>query len=580
MDSDKLIVKTENKIDVLGSEKKLSLKEKIALNRQKAKEEKERVQLINELHMHWANTMANIKCLNREKKTFTLHSVEVTNYGYKCRIYAPWGLALTELEKQKNSIESGVKCEFIVMIPAHNQFALVKFIKPEQVKCNEIPFKPLQLKPWEVYAGVDVSGEPVVFDVNKSPQILLAGQTRRGKNGSLDHMLVSWMHYCDEKEIQFYLFQCAKNDLIKYSECKQVRCYIERDLNKMVVALEYILKEMDRRSELFRPMMAKGDGNDNILHYNRKNKSEKLPYIYIVIDEFIELMPDNDLDDKDLKLKKNKILRYLQSIAQWGGSYGVNYIICHQKPEKALCPTFIKNQSSIRICFGFDDETCCQIVLGSGLMKMAHKLPPRKAFYSDNEKSGYLYTTDLREKIRPNLEKVIDPKHRTLFDDLEKLKKDFRIIQSNNPQTDNSGTVDLPNIEIPIDNIINIEERIKRTQDAQLKNNSKKSHPNDKEKETSATIVESIKEKTQENTHQLIIKKEEDIVPIKFDKVDPETNIKQVQELHENIKSIPNFVPYIDYSKFKNVKVTDQTKVSSKTEKPKKDRKESDDNKC
>lgn len=366
-------------------------KQKIVQNKEKLSEKKE----IDKLLKQFDDVFYSCKKFNSSWLTFTPSHIKKTSYGYSCRIYIPNGLCFEDLESVKKYIESNMSCIFQYEIPDHRQFVLAKIIKPDLVKCNETPFTPYKVKPYELYAGVDVSGKPIIFDVNITPQTLLAGQTRRGKNGSLDHILCSFINSCKPNEVELYLFQCAKTDLIKYSKSRLTRSCTIGDLEEMDMILDYILKETNRRGELLKGMVESFKG-DNLLHYNKLNPNSPLPYIYIVIDEFIELMVKSECGtEQDFK---KSILQKLGKIAQWGGSYGINYIICHQKPEKALMPTFLKNMSSVRICFGFDDAICSEIVLGN---RLAHNLPPRRAYYSSSIGSGLLYTTNLQGKIEP-----------------------------------------------------------------------------------------------------------------------------------------------------------------------------------
>jgi hypothetical protein len=75
-------------------------------------------------------------------------------------------------------------------------------------------------------------------------------------------------------------------------------------------------------------------------------------------------------------------------------------------------PTFIKNMSSIRVCFGFDDRVCSEIVLGN---ELAWKLPARRAYYSADGKTDLLFTTDLKGRIEPVIKPHFAP-HRTWLD--------------------------------------------------------------------------------------------------------------------------------------------------------------------
>lgn len=517
------------------------------LNRQKQREES---RMINELVINWQNTFGNLKNWNQERNGYTLSHIQVHDYGFSCRIYAPWGMSIFDIEKYKPIIDSGLKCESLFVIPQHNEFVMAKFIYPEKVKINEQMYIPVKVKPWEFCGGFDMSGEPIIFNINDTPQILIGGMQRKGKNGSADTSIINWIYSCDETEITFYMFQCAGNDLVKYKDCKQVYCYTNK-LDEMLIALEHIYGEMQRRSQLFAPMIARAEGNDNIFHYNKLYPQNKLPYIIIVIDEFISLMPDDKVDGNEVKNKKNMIMKYLQNIAQWGGKNGIDYEILHQKPEKALMNSFLKNQSSIRICFGFEDLVCCAIVLGDELAKYAHKLPPRKAFYSNNESNGYLYTKNLKGQIRKYIEASIKPNHRTLFTDLEKLKEDKTPkLQNEVPESEaenilqpsiDNGTAPLPIKikEINKDEIISEKET--------------------KLDENQVKIEEILLKEVKIPQTNIVLNPQLPDGDMEFSNVDPFKIQINNEKILKNIKNIPNFVPY---EPNKRKIVIDETKLN------------------
>lgn len=431
---------SEHAVTTIVEDKKAkAIEEKKAL----AIKRKKDAPVINKLVKDFMDTMGTNEITNKEQKGFTLMEIQAHDYGCSAKIYAPYGMVLNDLEKLTPLIQTGCRCQFLYEIPEHKKYADVKFIHSEQVKINDWPFVPISVKPWQFCPGYGITGEPLIYDLNKMPQILLAGQQRRGKNGALDNAMVSWIHSCTEHEITFYLIQCAKNDLIKYKDCKQVYCYVTA-LKDILVAFDHLKKEMDRRIKLFEPMVGMGESKDNILHYNKLHPSNPLAYIMVVIDEFIELMSDSKVDSPDIVKIKGKILRRIQQMGQFGGSMGVNYLILHQKPSAALMPVFIKNQASVRVCFGFDDLTCSAIVLGDDLSKHAHKLPPRKAFVGSNDGNGFLYTPNLTGLIRKYIEPSITGHRRDLFEDLIKLEtnklKELEVVKEEAPIID-MGTV-------------------------------------------------------------------------------------------------------------------------------------------
>lgn len=378
-----------------------TIKEKIEAIKEEQQLRAEKKKLIDD----WVNIMAQSSNYNNCYDTFEIVNEKKTNYGWSFRLYAPYGLTFNSLEVTKPIIEHNMGCTFLWRVDPSNKFANCKVVYTSVIKCNNIPFVPVKVKPYEICPGVDITGEPIIIDVNASPHILIAGQTRKGKNGSADSIILSWINSCTEKEIELYLFQCAKIDLIKYKNCKQVKEFVLTDVDEMLDILnELVEKEIPKRLDLFKEMFNKRTG-ENIADYNKLYPNKKLSYIYVILDEFVELMiqPKQDKDRNEIKCG---ILSNLQRIGQMGAAVGIQYMILHQKPEKALCPTFLKNMSSVRICFGFDDESCGRIVLGDKDGSRVEGLPARRAYISNNGALELMYTTNLNNRrnmfIEPN----------------------------------------------------------------------------------------------------------------------------------------------------------------------------------
>lgn len=543
------IMKNSKKIEKINNNtrKNLNIKEKY----NKFKETMQLKSDISRLKDEWAEVMAETRTYNNMKLALTLRHIKKEDYGWSSRIYSPYGIPLEKLETLTQTIESGLKCKFFYDIPEHKTFAMCKIIYPSLVKCNEIPFIPQKVKPYELYIGINIAGESVIENVNNTPHVLLAGQTRKGKNGSLDHILTSLIWSCDETKISLYLFQCAKNDLIKYKNCKQVKCFVLADFIEMEKQLENLLLVIDERIKMMESMVLELKG-DNLFDYNKLNPKKQLPYIYVVIDEFMVLMLPNK--DKAIANIKTNILGMLEKIGEMGGSCGINYIICHQKPEKALMPTFIKNMSLIRICFGFDDETCGRIVLGEKYGDLAFKLPARRAYYSADGKIDLIFTTNLREldnssRIKQFIQSSI--KNNTIKNVHDRNNKSASILDSKSKITYNTNNH--TTVIKPIDaGVLN-------------------THPNN-----SGIIVFKPKNKikqlshTKKNPNNIQNNNSSHIdINTTFDRVDANTIKKEIDKQKANITKIPNFVPYIPIEKQKGIVIIDETNITKlPTQKP------------
>lgn len=384
------------------SENRKQLKEERKKEREKQAQTREE---LNTLISSWNSIMWQAKVCTTRFDTYRMDSIQRTDYGWSFKVYAPKGIPLQKLDILTPNIESGLGCKFMFNINQSNRFASCFILYEGAVDYNAIPFKPIRVKPYEVFAGLSINGEPLIMNMILSPHIMIAGGTRRGKNGAADSILLSWINSCTEDEINLFLFQCAKIDLLKYKKCKQVKACCLEDFEEMFNIMQHVIEvEIPRRLKLFTEMFAERTG-ENILDYNNLYPENQLPYIVLVFDEFATLMFQNKGDD-EVNGYKNGILTYLSKIGSMGAAVGVFYMIMHQKPEKALCPTFIKNMTSIRICFGFDDDSPGRIVLGERDGEKVKGLPPRRAYVNNDGKLSLMYTMNLTGRrdayIRPH----------------------------------------------------------------------------------------------------------------------------------------------------------------------------------
>jgi S-DNA-T family DNA segregation ATPase FtsK/SpoIIIE len=462
-------VKSQSKVDI-KSVINSNLKDRLKDTREKIKHYIKLSQELTKLTNHWLEIMAETKSYNEAYQTFTLSHIKKEDYGYSCRIYAPDGLIIDDLEKIRPAIESGLKCVFLFKLTDFKEMALVQFIK--NVNCNDIPYAVQKVKPWECYAGVDASGQPLIFNMIKDNNVFISGNTRKGKSKANDHILTSTICSCTKNDIWIFLIQLDKEDLIIYEDAEQVMGFAD-DLEKADIVLTFIIKEMRKRTEIMRPLKKKGLAN-NIYEYNKNNPKNKFPMIMINIDEFSSLVIEGS-DLKEVKLLKESIIDKLIKIAQIGGALGIYYIISVQRPTVDRIPSFLKAESNVKICFGVSNQKTSEVCLDND---MAVGLPPRRAVTFVNSEYSMLFTTSLPDSevlrlIKPHLK----PGHRTIFDIVKSKEKgeDKAIDKSK------QGKVSLPS-EQP----------------------------------------------------------EKPVVKLDFSKVSPDKD----KLLEENIKKIPNFVPY------------------------------------
>jgi S-DNA-T family DNA segregation ATPase FtsK/SpoIIIE len=176
-------------------------------------------------------------------------------------------------------------------------------------------------------------------------------------------------------------------ELIQYNGIPHLIAPVVTETDKVVGALTWAQKEMDRRYKLFSDA-----GKRNHEAYNewaRANGRESLPYIVIIIDELADLM----------MVAADQVERIICRIAQMARATGIHLILATQRPSVDVVTGLIKANVPARIAFmvatGIDsrvilDSVGAESLLGRGDMLFqapdSSKLARMQGcFVSDNE---------------------------------------------------------------------------------------------------------------------------------------------------------------------------------------------------
>ena len=236
--------------------------------------------------------------------------------------------------------------------------------------------------------GADVSGKPVVFDIEKMPHLLVAGTTGSGKSVCINSILMSILYHAKPEEVKLLLIDPKKVEFKVYRDVPHLCCRIISDPKKAAGALNTAVNEMEKRFALIEEV-----GVRNITGYNEvtKNDPDKpyMPRMVIVIDEFADLM----------MTAKEEVETAVVRIAQKARAAGIHLIIGTQRPSVNVITGLIKANIPSRIAFtvmsGMDsriilDTIGAEKLCGRGDMLFAPVGAPKPArvqgaFVSDDE---------------------------------------------------------------------------------------------------------------------------------------------------------------------------------------------------
>lgn len=169
--------------------------------------------------------------------------------------------------------------------------------------------------------GVDEFGNPLICDLKDCHSMIISGEPDGGKSWKGQSICMQLAMFHSPKELEFYILD-PKNEQSDYltfaKTCAHVR-YFCGDITKVVEGLKAII---DYVENVRKKLLAESEC-DKIEDYNKKNPNDKMPYMYIVIDEMISVATMLQEGDKDsYKLYKN----YLNIIVSQYRFVGVRLI--------------------------------------------------------------------------------------------------------------------------------------------------------------------------------------------------------------------------------------------------------------
>jgi S-DNA-T family DNA segregation ATPase FtsK/SpoIIIE len=192
--------------------------------------------------------------------------------------------------------------------------------------------------------GKNVEGQVVCPDITKMPHLLVAGTTGSGKSICLSALIVSLLYKYGPEELRFILCDPKQVEFISYDKLPHLMINeIIYDVDKTIKALNWAIKEMERRYQLFKEMTEHGVATKNLTEYNAHlpEGEEKLPKIVIILDEFGDLM---------LQAKKEIESRIIR-LVQKARACGIHLILATQRPSVDCITGLIKSNLPTRLGF-------------------------------------------------------------------------------------------------------------------------------------------------------------------------------------------------------------------------------------
>ena len=274
--------------------------------------------------------------------------------------------------------------------------------------------------------GKDVYGHTIIADLARMPHLLVAGATGSGKSVCINSIIASLLYRFTPDELRFIMIDPKVVEMQLYNDLPHMVVPVVTDPKKVLLALRWVINEMERRYALFADVGTRNFDGFNAMCDKETDEreaanalveeeepelahcvkisdeleddgfpsempedipargttpasdekaKEKLPYIVVIIDELADLMQTAPAD----------VESGIARIAQKARAAGIHLILATQTPRADVVTGVIKANVPCRIAFQVSSKTDSRIILdNNGAENLVGKgdmlyLPPGSA---------------------------------------------------------------------------------------------------------------------------------------------------------------------------------------------------------
>ena len=229
--------------------------------------------------------------------------------------------------------------------------------------------------------GKDIGGKAMVANLAKMPHLLIAGTTGSGKSVAINTMILSLLYKLSPDECRMIMIDPKMLELSVYDGIPHLLSPVVTDPKKAVVALKWVVQEMEERYRKMSKMgvrniggynnrvdaaLAKGEDFQRTVQTGFDDETgepvfetehftpEKMPFIVVIVDEMADLM----------MVAGKEIEACIQRLAQMARASGIHLIMATQRPSVDVITGTIKANFPTRISFQVTSKIDSRTILG------------------------------------------------------------------------------------------------------------------------------------------------------------------------------------------------------------------------
>ena len=276
------------------------------------------------------------------------------------------GVKMSSITALTQDIQASMQARSIRVqapIPGKNTMGFeIPNVRPVTVSMKEILQSPVYAQSKAILPialGRHANGEPAATIAEKWPHILIAGATNSGKSICLHTIIMSLLFKHKPDEVKFLMIDPKRVELtlyegIPYLYDPKTSCDDADIITKphdAAKSLQMLVKVMEKRLDMCQ--LAKVKNIEGYNEWAKKNKEDKMFYVFVIIDEMADLMLQ----------AKAAIEDYIQRLAQMGRAMGIHLILCTQRPSVKVVTGIIKANMPSRIALQVASSIDSRVVL-------------------------------------------------------------------------------------------------------------------------------------------------------------------------------------------------------------------------
>lgn len=255
-----------------------------------------------------------------------------------------------QLGEKNLAIQAPVPGKAYIGIDLPNPNALIVRLRP--LMESKI-FREMK-SPLRVALGRDITGMPVVVDLEQMPHLLIAGTTNSGKSICMRSIALCLLMNNSPEDLRVIMIDPKRVELFRFNGVPHLYGSVETEFERSLAVLNWAVYEMNERYKLFQN---EGQGINKIAAYNKLALSrgdKPLPRIVIFVDEVAEIMNGPDRSGVEA----------INKLASLSRATGIHLILATQRPDATVITGDIKTNIPARIALNVASGVDSRVIMG------------------------------------------------------------------------------------------------------------------------------------------------------------------------------------------------------------------------